>query len=69
MGEKMTLKILRAIHGGMTQAQAAEAVGLPQSAYNAIEQALDSEETLAKIGALFGVKIDLQIETNGRADA
>lgn len=68
MGEAMTLKALRAIHGGMTQAQAAEALGMSQSVYNAVEQALDNGETLEKIGDLFGVRISLTIKANGHAN-
>lgn len=62
-----TLKGLRADAGGMTQAEVAAALGLGKAAYNAIEQALDSD-TLDRMAELFGVKIELHI-TDGRADA
>lgn len=56
-----TLKGLRADRGGLTQAEAAKALDMSPSAYNAVEQMLDDKRKLARLGKLYGVKIAVQI--------
>lgn len=58
---KRTLKGLRA-DKHLSQAEVADAVGIAYSAYSSIEKALDSRETLEKIGKLLGAKIAVTIE-------
>ena len=61
MTKRKTLKGCRADWGNMTQAQAAEKLGLNTPTYNGMEQLIDNPAIAAEIGKLFDVKIKIEV--------
>lgn len=61
MTRRRTLKGLRADAGGITQAQAAEKIGIQTPTYNAIEQVIDDPTIAKKLEKFYGVKINIEV--------
>ena len=50
---------------GLHQSEVAQKLGITQGQYSILERALDDAEMRDKLGALYGVKIDVKITKAG----